>query len=369
LRTHLKPVAGHRIFTVRRLAVPVLAIGLVAAACTSSVTTATTEIPPATSITIAEAPTASPPVSTSTTQPPVTTSDPPPETTPPQLFQYAVIAEETARRLAIIDPVFTCTGCELEPIRRIELPERPHNLVGVGSAVYATHPSAGSVSRVDLATGDILTVAVGTEPHDIDYAAGALYVADEAGRNLLTVDPETLDVIAAVDLPAEAHNLAVAQDAVWVTLNGRRELARISGSELDLFPTEGSPHDLVVDRDGLIWFSNRDSSVLNIFDPAAGTAAVAPAGVTEPHHFAIAPDGAVWVSDNGGAAIVGFATTAVTVEVGSVPHHLEFVGDILAVAVSGSGEAVFLRNAQIVASSQLTTGLHGVAVIEVARPL
>jgi streptogramin lyase len=290
------------------------------------------------------------------------------------LFEYAVVAEERARRLAIIDPAGPCLsdgdGCELPPILTVELPERPHNLTGVGSVVYATHPAAGSISRVDIATGDILTAAVGSEPHDIKYApmAGALYVADESGRRLLVVDSETLDVIDAVNLPAQPHDLAVAEDAIWVTLIGRNELARVSGDEVELFPTGGSPHDLIVDPNGLIWFSSWGSRVLHIFDPATGTTAEAPAGVTEPHHFAIAPDGTVWLSDNGGAAIVGFVAQPVTVDVGPTPHHLGFVGDTIVVAVSGTGEAVLIRDGQVVASSQLTTGLHGVAAVELTQP-
>ena len=359
---------------INRLGALSLSVAIVGAACTSSGTSPTAGTQPTTSTTLSEAATTLP-ATTSTTQAPTTTTEPPAETTDPApLFEYGVVAEERARRLAIIDPAGPCLGdgdrCELPPILTVELPERPHNLTGVGSVVYATHPAAGSISRVDIATGDILTVAVGSEPHDIKYAPtpDALYVADESGRRLLVVDSETLDIIDAVDLPAQPHDLAVTGDAIWVTLIGRSELARVSGSEIALFPTGGSPHDLIVDPNGLIWFSSWGSRVLHIFDPATGTTAEAPAGVTEPHHFAIAPDGTVWLSDNGGAAIVGFATQPVTVDVGPTPHHLGFVGDTIVVAVSGTGEAVLIRDGQVIASSQLTPGLHGVAAVGLDRP-
>ena len=357
-----------------RLATVTLFVVVVVAACTSPGSSPATDTQPASSTTLREAPTTSAPDTTSTTQAPVTTTEPPAETasTAPQVFEYAVVAEEGARRLAIIDPASPCLNdgdiCDLAPILTVELPERPHNLTGIGSVVYATHPSAGSVSRVDIATGDIITVSVGVEPHDIEPAntPGALFVADEAGRRLLTVDAETLEVIDAVDLPAEPHDLAIAGDAIWITLIGRSELARVSGNRVDLLTTSGSPHDLIVDRDGLIWFSNWGSDILSTFDSTAGSTAEAPAGVSEPHHFAIAPDGTVWVSDNGGSAIVGFAARPVTVEVGSVPHHIAFIGDTIVVAVSGTGQAVLVKDGHIVARSQLTNGLHGVAVVELA---
>lgn len=357
-----------------RLGTLTLSVAVVAVACTSPGSSPTTDTQPASFTTLREVPTTSAPDTTSTTQAPGTTTEPPAGTTStaPQLLEYAVVAEERARRLAIIDPASPCLDdggtCDLAPILTIELPESPHNLTGIGSVVYATHPSAGSVSRVDIATGEILTVSVGIEPHDIEPSTtpGALFVADEAGRTLLTVDAETLKVIGAVDLPAEPHDLAITKDAVWVTLIGRSELARVSGNQIDLLTTGGSPHDLIVDQDGLIWFSNWDSDILNTFDPTAGRTAEAPAGVIEPHHFAIAPDGTVWVSDNGGSTIVGFAARPVTVEVGSVPHHIAFIGDTIVVAVSGTGQAILVQSENIVARSQLTTGLHGVAVVELA---
>ncbi|MFV1971923.1 MAG: hypothetical protein ACC683_13085, partial [Acidimicrobiia bacterium] len=78
----------------------------------------------------------------------------------------------------------------------------------------------------------------------------------------------------------------------------------------------------------------------------------------------------VWISDIAGDAIVGFTSEQpVTVDVGPSPHHLAFVDDTIVVAVSGSGEAVFVRSGQVVARSQLTPGLHGVAVVELTRSL
>ncbi len=358
-----------------------VAMTIVSAACTSSETSTTTEANRSLPTTMGEARTPSQPgtstplENTSTTQGPATTVKPPTEPTEPtqQVVEYAVVAEERSRRLAIVDPTRACPAgdkCELSPTLTIELSERPHNLTGVGSVVYATHPTAGSISRIDVATRTVTTASAGIEPHDIAYgpSVGALYVADEAGRRLLTVDAESLEVIDEVDLPARPHVLAAAGDAVWITLVGRDELARVEAGGVELFSTAASPHSLIVDRDGLIWFSNWNSEILNVFDPTTGTTVEAPAGVSQPHHFAISPAGDVWVSDNGGGAIFGFTAPPVAVDVGPTPHHLGFVGDILVVAVSGSGQAVLLRDGEVIATAQLTEGLHGIAVVSLPRP-
>lgn len=361
-----------------RLGAVTFCVVMVAAACTPSGTSSTSDSQPATTTSAGETVSESPPETTSTTMNPVTTTQPTTDTTDPplQIFTYAVVAEERARRLSVIDPASPCSGdgedCNLAAVLVVELTERPHNMTSVGSVVYTTHPAAGAISRVDLATGDILTVQAGVEPHDIKYdpTSALLHVADESGRQLLTIDPATLSVLKSVDLPARAHDLAIADDAIWVTLVGRAELARVRDATVDLFPTGGSPHDLIVDEAGLVWFSNWNSRVLSVLDPEDGSVVDAPAGVTEPHHFAISSDGQLWVSDNGGGAVVGFtADDPVTVAVGAVPHHIVFVDDVLVIAVSAEGEAAFVRDGRVFARSQLSVGLHGVAVVELTRQL
>ena len=294
---------------------------------------------------------------------------------PPQSFAYAVVAEELGQRLAVLDPADPCMSptnpCSLTPIFAVELPASPHNLTAHGSVVYVTHPGAGAVSRVDIATGEVTTAAVGVEPHDIKFstADALLYVTDEEGQRLLTLDPDTLETVDVMDLPAQPHDLAIAGEAIWITMIGTDRLGRITGGKLELFPTGKRPHDLIVATDGLVWFSNWGSAELSMFDPTDGTIVRAPAGVVEPHHFAIGPADEVWVSDNGGAAIVRFGTPPTSVDVGPVPHHLAVTGDIVVVAVSGLGQAVFVRNDAIVGTATLTQGLHGVAIVHLQTPL
>lgn len=291
-------------------------------------------------------------------------------------FSYVVIAEENARRIAVVDATELCRGdsgvCDLVPVRSIELAERPHNLTAIGAIVYATHPASGTVSRIDVATGDVLTVSVGTEPHDIKPAdeVGFLIVADEKGRKLLRIDAETLAVAQTIEMPGEPHDMVVDGGTLWVTLIGRSELVKVVGGDVELFTTGGSPHDLVVARDGKIWFSNWGSDRLGIFDPDSGIVPDALVGVGEPQHFAVDPVGSVWISDIAAGAVVGFVGERPTVvQVGASPHHVAFIGNTLVVAVSGTGEAVFVEGGQVVARARLSEGLHGVAIVELAGPL
>ena len=288
------------------------------------------------------------------------------------------VVEERAGRVALLaereapsrcDRDDLMEGCWFGPlgiVRSHDVPPGPHNAAAFGSLVLVTHPSEGRLTRIDVESEEVRSVSLGEEPHDVKFTQDgkSAIVADEDGRRLHFVDPETLEITSQVAMPGRAHDLIVDGESLWVTLVGRDELARVRGRDVELVPTGMSPHDLIMDVDGRIWFSNWDTHDLGIFDPATARTTRAPSGVEEPHHFGRGPDARIWVSDNGGGAVVGLGTDtqAVSVDVGPVPHHLAFAGDRLVVAVSGTGEAAVIEGTRVVGRVRLSLGLHGVAV-------
>lgn len=357
------------------------AVALVLTACTGGGTVEQTSEPRSTTTSPATTtdptPTTMVPSTSSTTTSPATTTAQIPET------PYAVVAWESGRSLVVIesaagegagcperpDPIAAACGI-LAEVGRVQLADPPHNLATSGSLVFATQPSTGGVTRLDLSTGEVTTVAVGAEPHDVDFSEDGtrLFVTDEAGRQLIEIDPVTLDQVGEVALPGPGHDSVVTDDGdIWTTLVGRDELAFITGAAVRLLPTGSSPHDVLVDAAGMVWFSNWGSAGLNVIDPEMGTTTSAPAGVIEPHHFALDADGRVWVSDNGGDSVVAFTPGGpVATIVGLTPHHLALLGDVMVVAVSGSGEIVGVADQRVVSRLPVGTGLHGVAVGEAA---
>jgi streptogramin lyase len=289
------------------------------------------------------------------------------------LMMYAV-AEERSRRIALFTETDAppCAREERAPCgpfelsASIDLPHRPHNMTAAGPVLWVTHPSAGRVTRIELTGVSVVTQPLGNEPHDVKLSPEGhlLYVADEDGRALIVADPATLEELNRVELPAKPHDLAVdAAGSVWITLIGDDRLGRIQSGNLELLPTGRSPHDLIAASDGRVWFSNWNSDVLSIYDPITGSVEEAPPGVVEPHHFAVDAGGGIWVSDNGGSAVIRFVGgRPMTIPVGPVPHHIAFGDDIAIVAVSGSGQAVFINDTGVIGRFDLSEGLHGAAV-------
>jgi DNA-binding beta-propeller fold protein YncE len=292
------------------------------------------------------------------------------------MANLVAVVEEGAGRVTLLGPRRAPARCErdhltqgcwfgpLGVVRSFDVPPGPHNAAANGSVVLVTHPSGGRVTRIDVKSGDVRSAELGTEPHDVKFAPGGerAFVADEDGRRLFVVDAQTLETISEIPMPGRAHDVIVDGDDLWVTMVGRDELARVRGGDVRLVPTGMSPHDLILDGEGRIWFSNWDSDDLGIFDIATERVEPAPTGVSEPHHFALARDGTIWVSDNGGDSVVGFRDEDVVhVSVGPAPHHLAFVDSRLVAAVSGSGEAVVIEDGAVIGRVQLEPGLHGVA--------
>jgi virginiamycin B lyase len=67
----------------------------------------------------------------------------------------------------------------------------------------------------------------------------------------------------------------------------------------------GSPHDVAVGADGIVWYTAQRDGKLGRLDPATGAVDLVPLGRgAAPHGVVIGPDGAPWVTEGGTNSIV-----------------------------------------------------------------
>jgi virginiamycin B lyase len=67
----------------------------------------------------------------------------------------------------------------------------------------------------------------------------------------------------------------------------------------------GSPHDVAVGADGIVWYTAQRDGKLGRLDPGTGKVDLVPLGTgAAPHGVIIGPDGAPWVTEGGTNAIV-----------------------------------------------------------------
>src|SRR3989442_936131 len=67
----------------------------------------------------------------------------------------------------------------------------------------------------------------------------------------------------------------------------------------------GSPHDVAVSADGVVWYTAQRDGKLGRLDPASGKVELIPLGQgAAPHGVIVGPDGAPWVTEGGTNSIV-----------------------------------------------------------------
>jgi DNA-binding beta-propeller fold protein YncE len=84
------------------------------------------------------------------------------------------------------------------------------------------------VSRIDPGSGEVKTIAVGSEPFGVAYGAGFVWVTSGGDDTVTRIDPATGRRSGRrVRIAGQPVGVTVAGDSVWVTANDEGTLTRI----------------------------------------------------------------------------------------------------------------------------------------------
>jgi virginiamycin B lyase len=96
--------------------------------------------------------------------------------------------------------------------------------------------------------------------------------------------------------------------------------AEIVTRTYDLPKGGGSPHDIAVGADGIVWYTAQRDGKLGRLEPGTGTVELIPLGEgSAPHGVIVGPDGAPWITDSGLNAIVRVDPTTRAVKAWPLP--------------------------------------------------
>jgi len=143
----------------------------------------------------------------------------------------------------------------------------PQSLAVGGGSLWVANHDAGTVSRIDLASGKVVAnIPVPSQPHRVAYGAGAVWVGLWHDNSVAQIDPETNRVVGS-PIPIGFHhagNLAAGAGGVWVTSDYRAEAApedvvvvRIepqTNRAVETIAVGGHPIDVAAAQ-GAIWVS------------------------------------------------------------------------------------------------------------------
>src|SRR4051795_1971521 len=178
----------------------------------------------------------------------------------------------------------------------------------VNGTIWAANRAADTIRGFDAATGDVVatvSMAPGSQPGDLAFAKGKLYVAEEMGAApaIAIVDARTHGLIGRIPMPlgSRPHHVHASSggDLVSVGLYGTDKIAVVDARTDDLLgawdtdpaSTSNRAHAGVFSRDGQMLYVASDSTgKLIALDPRTGEI-LWTADVPNAHELAVTTDG------------------------------------------------------------------------------
>jgi len=276
--------------------------------------------------------------------------------------------------------------------------------IGDGGFVYTANEMDNSLSRIDLATGEVETVPVPATPHNVQVTSdgttllavgtpvggehegdGAMEGMEGISEGLLLVfDTANFASGPTAEIEVGEHPAHVIADRegkyAFVTNSEDNNVSVVdlaAGTVVGTIPTGGFPHGFRMSPNGNeIYVANVEDDSVSVLDPAtrveAGTIAVGDA----PVQVGFTPDGTrVYVSlrDEDKVAVIDTATRTAMgkVDVGDGPIQVYATPDGAFVLVANQGteeepsdtvSVIDVATNQVVQTIRTGAGAHGVAV-------
>jgi len=189
-----------------------------------------------------------------------------------------------------------------EPVGRIEVgPGEPAAVaVGGGYAWVPLHGPGGGIAKIEATRLEVVArVELPESAFDVALANGSVWVAG-LDRRVFEIDAATAEVRRTIVVGAAPRGIARIDDAIWVTVRDDREVVRIDAREgtiTDRVPLAGQPWPINA-ADGAVWVADLDGNVTRIdanTNDVTGTASADP----QPRAIAITAN-AVWITSQTG---------------------------------------------------------------------
>jgi YVTN family beta-propeller protein len=224
--------------------------------------------------------------------------------------------------------------------RTVSVGSGPNYAAFDGTNLWVTNSSAGTVSKIVVATGSVTTPTTGlSNPQGIAFDGTNLWVADTNSSTVSEIRPSDGAVLHTVT--GLAFPLGVAFDGakVWVTNFGGTTVSRINPTgtpAIDATATVGSqPKGIAFDGTHL-WVANFASNTVSEVDPASAATIGSPISVGTGAQ-SVAFDGeSIWVTNSSSNTVSKIdpntSTVVKTITVGTNPQGTAFDGTHLWVA-------------------------------------
>jgi len=202
----------------------------------------------------------------------------------------------------------------------------PSTLAAGGGSVWVANTGDRTVSRIDRARDQTVTIPVEEDPADIGFGAGSLWVTDRTGA-VLQISPSANRVVRRIAAGNAPSGIVAGYGALWVASEADRSIARVDlrrGAVTQKIDLGANPMALAAGG-GAVWVTSEEGGTVFRIEPRSGTV-VSTIGVGHGPVDVAVGAGAVWVANRQDATVsrIDPATGAVTdtVRVGRDPSAL-----------------------------------------------
>jgi YVTN family beta-propeller protein len=112
-------------------------------------------------------------------------------------------------------------------VREVEIPRGVQDLAVGRDAVWITNRASDTVTRLDVATGELELVPVGRAPSGVALGGGAVWVANEESSTVTRIDARDLRDTAAIGVEGNPRGIAYGGASTWVAGFTTSSLVRI----------------------------------------------------------------------------------------------------------------------------------------------
>ncbi|MEO8728031.1 MAG: cytochrome D1 domain-containing protein [Rhodoferax sp.] len=203
-------------------------------------------------------------------------------------------------------------------------------LAGASGFVYSANEGDDSISRIDLATGRVMTLPVPVTPHNVQISrdGGRLFaVGSMAGQ---------MKMVASTAVPVSHAHAASKEPGGLVIFDA----TATNAASATLVTVGRGPAHVVVDARGeRAYVSNSDDDAVSVVDAARGAVVSSIATAASPHGLRMSPDGReIYVAATKGNAVsvidVATSKELTRIPVGKAPVQVGFTPDGTRVYIS-----------------------------------
>ena len=239
-------------------------------------------------------------------------------------LRYAVLAAALASSLA-----GALGGCTSAPSSGVPMDSAAPLASGTGF-VYSANEGEDSISRIDLATGQVMTLSLPVTPHNVQISRD--------GRRLFAVGTRAGQMkMAAPSTPAGGDTHAPAKEPGGLVIF---DATAANAASATVVAVGRAPAHVIVDARGeRAYVSNAGDDTVSVVDAARGSVVGSVTTAASPHGLRMSPDGReIYVAATAGNAVsvidVATSKAVAAIHVGKAPVQVGFTPDGSRVYVS-----------------------------------